>query len=100
MEKSRGGQVGANQPVASEQDFQQEIPWANLVDLPEYAASNLPAAALPLFTGDKFVNVDDDWQDSDGYQASRGMIGVQQTLPLPMNVLALVPTYSVGDTPG
>ena len=97
LEKSRGVQVGANQPVASALDFQQEVPWTNLVDIPEVPQDNVPSAALPLFTGDKYVNVDDDWQSWNGWEASPGMVAAQQTKPWPMNVLALVPTWSPGD---
>lgn len=97
MQASRGIQVGANQPVASALDFQQEIPWSNLVDLPEVPQRNLPAAALPLFTGDKYANLNDDWQNWDGWQASPGWVAAQQTLPLPMNILCFVPEMSVGD---
>lgn len=100
MEKTRGIQVGANQPIASFQDFQAEIPWDNLVDLPEYPRDNVPAACLPMFTGDKFAPIDDDWQDWQGFSASMGMVACQQTRPFGMSVLAVVPTYDVGDTPG
>lgn len=97
MQASRGFQVFANQPVASALDFQQEIPWANGVAIPEVPNVNVPASALPLFTGDCNVRIDDDWQNYDGFQASPGFIGVQQLLPLPLDVLALVPVYLLGD---
>lgn len=100
MEQTRGIQVGANQPVASALDFQQEVPWKNLVDVPDMANINVPQAAMPLFTGDRFVPLDDDWQNWQGNEAAPGMIAVQQKLPLPMSINALVPTFSVGDTPG
>lgn len=97
MQGSRGFQIGANQPVASALDFQEEIAWSNLVDLPDVPRANLPDAALPLFTGDKFAPINDDWQNWDGWQAAPGMIAAQQTQPLPMNILAFVPNISVGD---
>ncbi len=100
MEKTRGIQVGCNQPVAAALDFQQEVPWTNLVDLPEVPNANIPLAALPLFSGDKFQPVDDDWQSWNGWEASPGMVAVQQSLPLPMNITALAPTFETGDTPG
>jgi hypothetical protein len=99
MEKTRGIQVGANQPVAAALDFQQEIPWSNLVDVPEVPNANVPAAALPLFSGDKFARLNDDWQNYNGWEAAPLMVAVQQSLPLPMNITALVPTFEVGDTP-
>lgn len=97
LEKSKGVQVGANQPVASMLDFQREIPWSNLVDLPEVPSSNAPDAALPLFSGDKFAPFNDDWQNYNGWEASPGMIAAQQTNPLPMNILAFVPKFLLGD---
>lgn len=100
MEKSKGVQVGANQPCASALDFQQEIPWTNLVDLPEIPQGNAPAAALPLFTGDKYVPVNDDWQNYNGWEASPGMLCAQQTKPFPMNILAFVPKFELGDNAG
>jgi hypothetical protein len=99
MQASRGFQIGANQPVASALDYQQEIPWSNLVDLPDMPRSNVPSAALPLFTGDKFQPVNDDWQDWDGFTASPGWVAAQQSQPLPMNILAFIPKFSVGDNP-
>ena len=98
FEKTRGAQMGANQPVASLLDYQQEIPWTNMVDLPEYPNANIPSAAVPLFSGTKFQPMNDDYQNWDGFQASPGMAAVQQTLPLPLNILAFIPTFVVGDT--
>ena len=100
MEKSKGFQVGANQPVASMLDFQEEVAWDHLVDIPEVPRSNLPAAALPLFTGDKYVNLDDDWTNWNGWESSYAMICAQQTQPLPLGLLAFVPTIQVGDSDG
>ena len=97
VQASRGFQLFANQPVASEHDFQQEIPWSNGVDVPSVPAVGVPDSALPLFTGDLFAPIDDDWQDSNGFMASRGLIGAQQLQPLPLDVLALVPSVSLGD---
>lgn len=97
LEKSRGVQIGANQPVASTLDFFEEVPWTNLVDLPEVPRANLPAAALPLFTGDKFQVINDDWQNWNGWEAAPGFVCAQQTQPLPMNILAFMPKVIPGD---
>ena len=97
VQASRGFQIGANQPVASALDFQQEVPWSNLVDVVDVPQVNVPAAALPLFTGDKFAPISDDWQNWNGWEASPGWVAAQQTQPLPMNILAFVPQFSVGD---
>lgn len=98
MEKTRGIQIGADQPVASALDFNEEIPWANLVDLQEVPRANLPDAALPLFTGDKFAPISGDWQNWNGWEAAPGMVCAQQLKPLPMNILAFMPQVELGDT--
>jgi hypothetical protein len=100
LEKSRGVQVGVDQPVASALDFQEEITWTNLQDLPDFANLNVPGSALPLFTGDKKAPLMGSWENYDGYQPSPAFVAVQQTNPLPVNVLALVPDLEFGDTNG
>lgn len=97
MEKSRGFQVGANQPVASTLDFFEEVPWESLVDIPERPRRNLPDAALPLFTGDVPVNIKGGWQNWNGFEAAPAMVCAQQLLPLPMNILAFMPDVVPGD---
>lgn len=101
VEKSRGVQVGANQPVASALDFQQEIPWSNMADMPDYAMDGqTPAAAMPLFTGDKEVPLFSSWQNWNGWEAAPGFAAAQQTTPNPMNILAFVPKIEVGNPNG
>lgn len=97
VQQSRGFQIGANQPVASALDFQQEVPWSNLVDVVDVPQVNVPAAALPLFTGDKFAPISDDFQNWNGWEASPGWVAAQQAQPLPLNVLCFVPQFQVGD---
>jgi hypothetical protein len=97
MKASRGFQLFANQPVAAALDFQREIPWTNGADLPDIPSVNVPAAALPLYTGDAFALIDDDWQSWDGWSASMGMLAAQQLQPLPMDILALIGQFNVGD---
>jgi len=97
VQASRGFQGFANQPVAAALDFQQEIPWDNGVDIPDVPSVNVPAGALPLFTGYKFVPINDDWQNYNGWEASPGFIAAQQLQPLPLNVLAFVPRFHIGD---
>ena len=46
--------------------------------------------AVPLFTGDKEIEFDADY-DTDGF------IVIQQNQPLPMNVIALYPQFSTYD---
>ena len=72
-------------------------PGANLVDVVDVPRANLPDAALPLFTGDKFAPISDDWQNFNGWEASPGWVAAQRLQPLPLNVLCFVPQMSVGD---
>ena len=96
LDRSRGVSLGANQPVASTQYKEQEIPWANMQELKDRNAQVQAGWAIPLFTGDKFIPVDDDWNLSDG-EPSPGMVAAQQTYPMPMNLLALIYNIDVGD---
>jgi hypothetical protein len=104
---SRGVKLGTNQPNASMQENQAEIPWGqgnqdvgkmieakvpeNLGTGPDYQPG--PGAYLPLYSGDLNELVDGDWDLT-------GMIAAQQDYPLPMNVIALIPESSIGDSGG
>lgn len=93
VEASRGIKVGANQPVASTLQYQQEIPWKDMQDVPDMAIVDVPLAAVPLFTGDHVVPIKDDFTNWNGYEPAPGMMCAQQTNPLPMNILAMVPHF-------
>ena len=102
VEKSRGVKLGANQPNASAQENGNNVPWGNypygkMTLIPEVQNLLGPNQGLPLFTGDHFIEVDDDW-NTVGQSASPGMIAAQQDFPLPMQVLAFIPKFVVGDT--
>jgi len=95
MEKSRGLKIGANQPIASALDFQQEIPWGGMValqPLQDRTTMMTYGQAIPLFTGDKYLPISDIWRVQLNQQ-SYGMVAMQQDQPLPANVLAFI--YSV-----
>jgi hypothetical protein len=101
LEASRGVEGGVDQPVASTLDFQPEIEWTNMQPIPDQASINAPNGAIPLFTGDKTIPLPGAWQNAaNGWEASPCFIAAQQRNPLPMNVLAVVPSLEVGDTPG
>lgn len=102
--ESRGVKVGTTQPNASEQQNQEEIPWGvgnefigkmiemkvpNAINGPPFDPG--PGAYLPLFTGDLNELVDGDWE-------VYAMVACQQDYPLPMNVIAVVPEATVGDS--
>lgn len=102
---SRGIKLGTNQPNASMQENQEDIPWGqgnqfvgkmiemkiplNLGVGPLYEPG--PGSYLPLYSGDINELVDGDWDLT-------GMIACQQDYPLPMNVVAIIPESNIGDS--
>lgn len=90
LETSRGIQVGTNQPDASTQPNYATVPWTNMKEIKERNALITAGSAIPLYTGDHFINVPADWNE-------KGQVAVQQTYPLPANVLCLITNYKVGD---
>jgi hypothetical protein len=103
LEQSRGVKLGANQPNASAQENTANAPWGvypfgRMIEVPETQNLIGPAQYLPLFTGDRYIPIDDDW-NMPGQSAPPGMIAAQQDYPLPLNVLAFIPKFATGDTP-
>ncbi len=103
LEKSRGVEVGANQPNSSAQENGASIgwgkyPWGKMQLIPEVQNQLGPNQYLPLFTGDHYIPIDDDW-NTVGQSASPGMVAVQQRNPLPLQLLAILPKFVLGDTP-
>lgn len=96
MESSRGMKVGSNQPDGSTQNpVQIAPPWTGLAvvpdDGPSWPLRPYNALAAPLRTGDIRVTVEG------GFTTSK-QVAVQQDQPLPLNVLALIPDFSPGDS--
>lgn len=95
--RSRGFGLGANQPIASTMAMEPDLPWTNLQYPKDRGPTTDPGVAIPLYTGDFYLNIDDDWNNKQ-QQASEGMFAVQQTNPLPLNLLMTVISLNVGDT--
>ena len=91
VEDSRGFSAGTNQPDASVQPNQATVPWKNMIEAKERNASIAAGSAIPLYTGDSYVGVNGSWN-------SNGQVAVQQTYPLPLNLLGLIVPVEVGDT--
>lgn len=91
LEASRGLSVGANQPDQSTQPNNAVVPWTDMKEIKERNALITAGSAIPLFTGDHYVNIPSAW---DVY----GQVAIQQTYPMPANILALIVQYVVGDT--
>lgn len=90
MVLSRGISVGSNQIDASTQQNQQTVPWSDLIEMKQNIQSSNPTNAIPLFTGDYFLNVGSKWSE-------RGQVAIQQNYPLPANISAIVAYYTAGD---
>lgn len=91
MDKSRGMQVGTNQPDQSVQQNNANIPWTGMKPFKERNALVHAGSAIPLFSGDERILVPGAWEKP-------GQIAVQNIYPLPSNILAVIPEYSIGDT--
>lgn len=96
IEASRGAQVGTNQVDASTLADSYAVPWTYDTGMREIKERSeiLPAGYdIPLSTKDERILVPGDWQVP-------GQIAVQQVYPLPLNVNAIIPEFTVGDSPG
>jgi hypothetical protein len=99
-EASSPMQAGSNQVDASTlSPAPLFVNWPGLATAKPQGAA-LPAtytspggrAVQPLFTGDTRIPIQSGWKKP-------GQVAVQQTLPLPLSVLALIPEIQPGDTP-
>ena len=98
MEKTRGLEIGANQPIASALEYQQEVEWGQTVkmrQLQDRTTGMIYGQPIPLFTGDKYLPISDVWKVQLN-QSTYGMVAAQQTGPLPMGILAFVYSIDVG----
>lgn len=93
VEKSRGFSYGTNQPDQSTQPNNATVPWTDMKEAKERNALINAGASIPLFTGDVRVLVPGGWN-------KKGQIAIQQSYPLPLNLTAIIPEYTIGDTSG
>ena len=91
VEGSRGFTVGANQLDASMQPNQINIPWTNMKQVKQSNVTNA-GTDIQLFTGDIRIPITDSWE-------VEGQVAIQTTLPLPLNVMAVIPEIQLGDNP-
>ncbi len=91
-------QCGTNQADASAQNpsplFENWTlpPAPTPTDLPPTYQTPSGGTVRPLYTGDIYANMSGDWRRP-------GQVAVQQTLPLPMAITALIPNILPGDIP-
>lgn len=93
VESSRGYSAGVNQPDTSVQPNQATIPWTEMTETKERNALVNAGSAIPLMSGDDFIQVSGTWN-------TNGQIAVQQSYPLPLNLLACIWNVAVGDNAG
>jgi hypothetical protein len=93
VEQSAAFQAGGNQQDGSVQNPPTLAPqWQNMVDVPTHAVPPFSGAATPLFTGDTRIPIP-------GGFNTRGQVAVQQTNPLPLQVLDFAVEVLPGDEP-
>lgn len=93
VSRSRGLKVGANEVDASTQQNQATVPWTKLVNMKDRGNTINAGIPIPLYTGDQIINIPGNWQKP-------AQVSIQQSYPLPMNILALIPDVVVGDDNG
>lgn len=96
-ELSRGFSAGVNMPDASTQSNGATIPWPQgigtngMVEAKERNALIHAGTAIPLQTGDSYIEVFGDWD-------TKGQAAIQQIYPLPLNLLAVIVLSATGDS--
>lgn len=95
LENSGGPfQIGTNQPDASVQPDGEDVEWTNMGDVQLPLSSQSPLQPFDLFTGDITDNL------FNQLGSDKGQVAYQQTLPLPLNLLACIIWVDVGDQAG
>lgn len=85
--------IGANQPDGSTQSPVQVAPeWQGLVDAPTHAVAPYNSSTTPLWTGDVRIPV------PGGFNV-KGQAAIEQSDPLPLNLLSCVTELVEGDEP-
>jgi hypothetical protein len=92
VRNSAGVTTGTNQPdgsaIAGDGAAYQTPAWSNMT--PFLPPPGQPEAAFGFFTGDVRINTNADWKKP-------GQIAIEQKLPLPTEILALIPESLEGD---
>jgi hypothetical protein len=86
-------EIGANQIDAATQPGQTPVAWTNLAGVQGPPSSLNPQQPSEFYSGDCFVDLIDAWTQPGG------QIAIQQTAPVPLNVLALICSVRMGDDP-
>ncbi len=93
VEASGAFTIGSNQPDGSTLSPPQIAPrWSNMAAAPTNAVARFNSVTVPLYTGDIRIPV------QGGFQTPK-QVAVEQADPLPLQILAFVPTLFEGDNP-
>ena len=93
VEASGAFMIGSNQPDGSTLSPPQIAPtWSNLAAAPTNAVAPFNSVTVPLYTGDIRIPV------QGGFQTPK-QVAVEQSDPLPLQVLSFIPTLFEGDNP-
>ena len=85
-------EVGVNQPDASTQPGMVNVPWTNMVSAQgAITGSNTPLQPYDLNTDDVYLDI------FDQLGLTKGQVAIQQTGPLPLEVLAVIPSTRLQD---
>ena len=86
--------IGTDQPDASTQPNMANTPWTNLVPVPVPFPGQSPIQPFQLYSGDVFSDVP-------GMAGNTGgQVAIQQSLPLPLSILAIIPWWEIYDDVG
>lgn len=93
VEGSRHVEIGANQVDGSAvSPAQIEVTWYGMQLQPDRAQTPYNSNTAPLYTG--FFN-----DFAQGGWGRHGQVALQQSAPLPLNILSIQPSFLEGDTP-
>lgn len=90
VEQSRGLSIGADQIDAATQPDYADQTWTKMTEIKERSMFVNAGSSVPLYTGDYYQTVTSGWD-------IKGQVAVQQSYPLPANILSVVTYASVGD---
>lgn len=90
---SRGIQVGADQIDQSTLENFPQVTWNNMIEVTDRTPQNYAGQPVPLYTGDYYLAITSGWD-------LKGQVAIQQTYPLPAQILAVVPYWIEGDDKG
>lgn len=93
VEASRAVQIGADQPDQAAQQNYSSPSWSNMTEIKTRTNSVYAGIADPLYTGDWYQSITAGW-------TFKGQAAIQQTYPLPCNILSVIQYWESGDDKG